>query len=205
MFERKKRNSARERLILAGIAEIEKNGVKDFSMRKVAESCSVSCATPYKHFKDKQAFIAEIIKYVNKIWYERQLEIKGKYPDDVKLLLTETSVEYIRFLLLNPHFRSIIMLKDENMTEDQVHEKSKISNFSMELINRYCAEIKMPEEVKIIKTFIIRSLIYGAALMIDNGEITYSEKNIGYIRKIIEREFNMDWKGDPTFDILWKM
>jgi len=205
MSEIKKKISAKERLILAGIDEIKKNGVKDFSMRKVAEGCLLSCATPYKHFKDKQDFISEIIKYVNNIWYERQLEIKEKCPGNTKLLLIETSVEYIRFLLLNPHFRSIIMLKDENMNEDQIREKSKLSSFSMELINRYCDEIKMPEEVKIIKTFIIRSLIYGAALMIDNGEITYSEKNMDYIRKIIEREFNTEWRTDPAFDILWKM
>ena len=202
MSERKKTVSSKERLILSGIAEIEENGIKDFSMRKVAKNCSVSCATPYKHFKDKQDFISAIIRYINRIWYERQLEIKSSFPDDPKTLLTETSVEYIRFLILNPHFRSIIMLKDENMSAEQAHEKSKLSSFAVRLIEQYCAESGIPDEVKKIKTFIVRSLIYGAALMIDNGEIDYSEKNMECIRRIIEREFDMDWKSDTAFEAL---
>ena len=32
-----------------------------------------------------------------------------------------------------------------------------------------------------IKTFIVRSIIYGAALMFDNGELEFSEENFQYI------------------------
>ena len=55
----------REVLILAGIDEINAHSVTDFSIRRVAEACGVSCAAPYKHFKDKREFIASIIEYVN--------------------------------------------------------------------------------------------------------------------------------------------
>ena len=44
----------RERLILAGIKVIEENGVSGFSIRRTAAECGVSCAAPYKHFKDKE-------------------------------------------------------------------------------------------------------------------------------------------------------
>ena len=65
----------REVLILAGISEINTHGVTDFSIRRVAEACNVSCAAPYKHFKDKREFIAAIIDYVNEQWRVRQQEV----------------------------------------------------------------------------------------------------------------------------------
>ena len=47
--------SIRERLIIAGIKEIELHGFNDFSLRRVAAACEVSCAAPYRHYKNKDA------------------------------------------------------------------------------------------------------------------------------------------------------
>ena len=65
----------REVLLLAGITEINTHGVTGFSIRRVATACGVSCAAPYKHFKDKKEFIASIIEFVNDEWRQRQEEI----------------------------------------------------------------------------------------------------------------------------------
>ena len=46
-----------ELLLLAGIEEIEKNGIQNLSMRKLAARCGISCAAPYKHFKDKEQML----------------------------------------------------------------------------------------------------------------------------------------------------
>ena len=47
----------REALILAGIHEINANGVASFSIRRVAEACGVSCAAPYKHFSESDTWL----------------------------------------------------------------------------------------------------------------------------------------------------
>ena len=62
----------REVLLMAGISEINTQGVTGFSIRRVATACGVSCAAPYKHFKDKKEFIAAIIEFVNEEWRQRQ-------------------------------------------------------------------------------------------------------------------------------------
>ena len=49
----------------------------------------------------------------------------------------------------------------------------------------------MPEDVMAYKLYIVRSLIYGAALMFDNGEMEYSEKNMAYVRQAVNREFDL--------------
>lgn len=181
----------RERLILAGIKVIEENGVSGFSIRRTAAECGVSCAAPYKHFRDKEDLMTAIILYIKDRWHERQLEILREYEGDVRRQLIEISLAYIRFLMDNPHFRSIIMIKDPAMLPEQVRLKSELSGIVQGLIERYCEETGMPEERRRVKTFIVRSLIYGAALMFDNGEIAYNEHNFGLIASAIYREFDL--------------
>jgi len=66
------------RLIKAGIYELNRYGVQNFSVRRIAGRCGVSCAAPYKHFKDKHKFIAAIIEYINDIWAGRQREVLAR-------------------------------------------------------------------------------------------------------------------------------
>ena len=74
----------REALILAGIHEINANGVASFSIRRVADACGVSCAAPYRHFESKRDFIAAIIDYVNDQWAQRQEEILAGAGDSLR-------------------------------------------------------------------------------------------------------------------------
>jgi AcrR family transcriptional regulator len=179
-------------LIEAGIRELNKYGVQNFSVRRIAESCGVSCAAPYKHFKDKQEFIAAIIEYINNIWEERQrgvLERSSALP--TRRVILEISMEYIRFLVENPYFRSILMLSSQDFSSEYVAWRSRRSRSSRELVDRYCREGGMPEKSKKIKTFIVRSLLFGAALMFDNGELEYNEENMKAVSEAIDREFDL--------------
>lgn len=181
----------REKLILAGIKVIEESGVSGFSIRRTAAECGVSCAAPYKHFKDKEDLMTAIIQYIKDRWNECQHEILREFPGDVRRQLIEISLAYIRFLMDNPHFRSIIMIKDPAMLPEQVRLKSGLSEGVSILIDRYCRETGMSDERRRVKTFVVRSLIYGAALMFDNGEIAYNETNFSLIASAIEREFDL--------------
>ena len=178
-------------LILAGIREIEAHGVRGFSLRRVAKNCNVSCAAPYKHFADLNDFFLAIIRYINQQWYRQQQRIIREWPDDPRRQLTEISVAYIAFLMDNPHVRSIIMLREDDISAELQHEKASLSRCTMECIRAYCDKVNMPHEVEVRKTFVIRSIIYGAALMFDNGELPYTEENRQHVRYLIDREFDL--------------
>ncbi len=185
-------HTLKEKLILAGIEEIQTAGINEFSLRRIAKKCEVSPAAPYKHFESKQDFIIAVIEYINKQWDEQlQRVVEKDGTDNYRKQLIEISIQYIRFLVENPHFRSIIMLKDDGLTPEQIRLKSKLSDGSKTVIDRYCRSVGMSDDRRIIKTFIVRSLIYGAALMMDNGELEYTEKNIQEIANTIEREFDL--------------
>jgi len=180
-----------DRLIQAGIEELNENGVQSFSVRRVAEKCGVSCAAPYKHFKDKQSFIAAIIESVNVMWEAQQLLVLKKYNSTTRKQILEISMEYIRFLVKNSYFRSIIMLKDDQFDNEYERLRGQLSRISKELVGKYCLEVNMPEKVARRKTYVVRSLIYGAALMFDNGELEYTDENMQAVSDTIDREFDL--------------
>lgn len=181
----------RDRLILAGIQELSAHGIQDFSVRRVATACGVSNAAPYKHFEDKNSFIAAIVSYVNKQWEDCIPEVIEAYPNDLQTQLTEISVRYVQFLVANSHFRSILMLKDPSFDLQFADLRHSLSATSQELVAHYCEQVGMPPEITAFKLYVVRSLIYGAALMFDNGEMTYCKENIDFVRQAIGREFTL--------------
>ena len=188
----------RERLIRTGLEELNSCGPQKFSVRRVAERCGVSCAAPYKHFKDKNDFLAAIITYANSLWAERQREVVRSCPDSTREQLVQISMAYIHFLVENPYFRSALMLKDEAFDNEHLHLRGDVSQLTRKLITRYCAEVGMPERVELVKTFIVRSLIYGAALMLDNGELPNTPDILEEVAQVIDREFDLPGTTSAT-------
>jgi AcrR family transcriptional regulator len=189
--KKSQQNNLHFQLILAGLEELNRYGLQNFSVRRIAAKCGVSCAAPYKHFADKHSFIASIIEYVNTKWNERQEIVLEKYPSPVRKQLLEISLEYIRFLVENSYFRAIIMAKDDAFDKIYGSLRGRLTMLSAELIGKYCEQVGMPPEVRTRKTFVVRSLIYGAALMFDNGELPYTPENMAHVAYSIDREFDL--------------
>lgn len=186
-----KRQSKREELIIAGIEEINRLGVANFSMRRAAEQAGVSCAAPSKHFGDKQGFLAAIIEYVNAQWHDEQMKILSECGSTTREQLVAFCIGYIKFLVEKPHFRSILTLKDDDFDNTYRIGRGKTTTLSLSLVDKYCDEVGMSEETRLRKLYIVRSLIYGASLMFDNKELPYNEHTLDIVRQSIDREFDL--------------
>jgi AcrR family transcriptional regulator len=187
-----KHPNLRDQLILAGIDELKQYGFQAFSVRRIATQCGVSCAAPYKHFEDKQGFFRAIIGYIEDRWSERQQAVLSRCEGGTtREKLLAVSLEYIRFLAENSQFRAIIMLRHEDFHEKYGAFMGKLSKTTFELVSAYCAEVHMSDEVRVRKTFVVRSIIYGAALMFDNGELPYTQENVEMVSYCIDREFDV--------------
>lgn len=181
----------REVLILAGIDEINANGMTGFSVRRIAEACGVSCAAPYKHFHDKREFIAAIIEYVNLQWQERQSRVLAVCGPDLREQLVRICVDYVRFLMEKPFYRSILMVKDPEFDQLYHSVRGKISDRSQELVDQYFAESTLDAQTLRRKTQLIRSLIFGTIFLLDSGELEYGETALENLRFSIDREFDL--------------
>ena len=185
------KNSKRQMLIDAGIEEINEHGITGFSIRRVAAKCNLSCATPAKHFGNKNGFIRAIIDYVNGLWAVQQAKILAEYEGSIRRQIVEESVAYVRFLVQNPHYRAILMLKDEEFDNTYHKRSGEHSSPTERLIDAYVEEAGLTKAERTKKVYVIRSLIFGAALMFDTGEIEYTEPMMDVVRECIDREFDL--------------
>ncbi len=181
----------REVLLLAGISEINAQGVTGFSVRRVAEACGVSCAAPYKHFKDKREFIAAIIEYVNEQWKHRQQEVLESCGESLREQIVTVSVEYVKFLMEKPFYRSILMLKDEGFDNIYHKKRGEMSSRSQQLEAEFFASSGMDEATQRRKLHYVRAMIFGTIFLFDTGELKYGETAIENLRMSIEREFDL--------------
>ena len=95
----------RDRLIRAGILELEEHGLRDFSLRRVAQVAEVSCAAPYRHFRDKEELILAIIAYTRESWELMAENITAAFPDKTEKRVTHLAVAALRFWLANGNLR----------------------------------------------------------------------------------------------------
>ena len=181
----------REVLLLAGISEINTQGVTGFSIRRVAAACGVSCAAPYKHFKDKREFIAAIIDYVNAEWHQRQGEILAASAPDLRQQMVDVCCGYIHFLMEKPYFRSILLLKDDEFDNIYHCPRGALSSRSQQMEQEIFAASGWTEEIFRRKLHIVRSLLFGTMFMLDTGELQYNDETMANFCYAINREFDL--------------
>lgn len=182
------KDTLRDRLLIAGTAEIAQHGIANFSLRRVAMSCNTSCASPYKHFKNKEDFIIEIVRYINRQWELLRDQVSALFEHDSQRQLVEICVAYIRFWVVNPNYRSILSAGEGILgMEDfpNVVESVSIEN----LIRRYCETLKNVDGEEIERRIVaVKAITYGVTTMLEHGELQNTPKTFEYIRQIFENE-----------------
>ena len=189
MAERSK--SLRDDLIQAGIDEINIHGANNFSFRRVANSCNVSTAAPYRHFKDKNEFISAIVDYVNNQWFAVQDEVIAACNDDPREQLVEIATSYIKFLMEHPHYRQILMLKNADFDNLFHRKRGEINSRTQQIMMKIKEKYNLSEEVWHRKALMVRSLLFGSVFMFDSGEFQFSEQSLNDLRFTINREFTI--------------
>ena len=185
------RKTIKERLILAGIDEIGNCGVANFSLRQVAVACNVSCATPYNYFKNKEGFVVEIIQYIKYQWSLLKGEINKLYKNDEKKLLIELCVFYIKFLVGNPNYRSIIMLDNIEVDDESYSDIESARNFIEIELEHYMKINNVSVRESRRKSFVIRAIVFEATLLLERGDLENTPENFDFIRYCIAKELSL--------------
>lgn len=162
----------KEKLLSAGIDEIANHGMKNFSLRRVAAACGASCAAPYKHFKNKDHFINEIIQYVEEKWAHLSAQISDVFANPQQKI-AELSVAYVRFKIGNPLFGKGSHNFDPILTKE---------------VEEYCFSNGVEASEKI---FVISALVTGTASLIENGKLENSAETFNMLRNKIADELSI--------------
>lgn len=175
------KESVKERLLLAGIHEIELHGFNDFSLRRVASACNLSCAAPYRHFKGKEELLEEILKYIDSRWDLMRQEVISAYENDIKKQLIEVAIQYVRFLIVTPSYFSIMFHKRKR--GEILSANKSIS----ELVYSYGESNGWKKEDSEAFLYSISALIYGTVVLL-RGKIMEPQEALDYFRRKIEQE-----------------
>ena len=190
MEESNLERSVRERLVIAGLDELHEHGLGDFSLRRVAISAQVSCAAPYRHFKDKNELIGAIVEYIASKWKLLCREIENAFSDDPKRLVTELGVSNLRFWLANGAFRTVLMT--EAQSNPLFAEKMKDFDSSIDLAaERYLTSLGADAQTVAERKYAIRALIYGTVLLVTQGRENNDERTILTVRRKLEEQLTV--------------
>lgn len=180
----------KKELIHNGLLLLNKEGIEGFSLRKVASMCGVSHNAPYKHFKDKDALINEIIKEVWKEFYIALLEVTEIYTNDPKLQIVEMGKAYVKFMVENPEYLKFMFLSDNAYPVKVVDNKfsdDKVSAFGVfkDSAERFFKEIKLDENLYMQKTLTLWSMVHGIAILIIKKSIEYKGDYLVLVESMI--------------------
>lgn len=162
----------KERLILSGLNELLHHGSSDFSLRRVAIGAEVSCAAPYRHFKDKDDLIHSIILYIlddYKLLADSIADIFGKGTREYVLELATATV---RFWIAGDNFPSFLATGELSAFDEPLSRA----------ICDYLCDDAMREE----KRRTVLALIYGYLTGIVSGALLQNEAIDSMQRAIIE-------------------
>ena len=180
--------AARERLIEAGIQELQEYGVQGFSLRRVAQSCDLSCAAPYKHFRDKQELLQAVADTLNRRWFERQSNALAQLGGDTGAQLRTICREYLRFLCDNPHFCALITQRDEDTGKWRLNRLFDQSSITKRLIVQYAKEHSMTEQEVYGRVYAIRALLYGSAMMNQHDDMRLTDAAFEALCSVIDSQ-----------------
>lgn len=182
----------KEKFLKAAVCELEEHGVADFSIRRVAKKCGVSCAAPYKHFESKNKLLAEVMRYIGKKWQEVLISTVEMHKDEpLREQIIAISMAYISFLCTYPEYRAVLCMSDMVFQPDRLLGDDNISPITGTLIEAYCDRFNIDEETRVRKYYVIRSLIFGGTKMINSGILPFDSKTLDMIRSNIVREFEI--------------
>ena len=177
-----------DRLLIAGTNEIGQHGVADFSLRRVAAACGMSCAAPYKHFKNKEEFIVEIIQYINRQWELLRNQILSLFEGDVERQIIEICLAYIRFWVANPNYRSVLTASEKALGKERANEKTKNSEDLEKLIRNFSEMRGIHPFATQQKLYKIKAILYGMTTMLESGELSNNTETFEMIRERIADE-----------------
>ena len=187
MEERAFEDGVRTRLILSGISELCCHGVRDFSLRRVALSAQVSCAAPYRHFKDKDELILEIIKYIFSKWQLLCREIENAYSHDPARLVVELAAANVAFWAANGNFRSVLTLEAGDEAASGARDEMRMFDAPIVSAIRALGASRGFSEEKIGSLeFFVTALMYGTVMLVISGKTEGTVNAINVMRSIIE-------------------
>ncbi len=171
-------NDLKTELVRQGLKIIDSEGIEGLSLRKVAKACGVSQTAPYRHFKNKDELVAEILLQALDAFNESLLAAVSKHPDSPRDQIKEMGIAYIHFFMENPQYLRLLFLSDMQLTSSETFcaasahlSKSHPFDTFSSAVQRY--KDSAPDETRDIHELLVYcwGLVHGVAVLASRKEI----------------------------------
>ena len=154
-------SNIRKRLIDAGLKELLEHGSADFSLRRVAQAAQVSCAAPYRHFKDKDELVRAVIAQIRENWILLAEEIGRIFPLGSPEHITELLVACVRFFVAGDNFAPFLIA-------------GEIAEFDEPIITSvecFARESALDDEARSALVAALLAEMYGTVTLVISGRL----------------------------------
>lgn len=165
----------RHQLIEAGIALINQDGLKQFSLRKVAAQCGVSHAAPYSHFKDVDQLLNAMGEHVTQ-QFTQQLQSSMEGYENSPGATMRLGRAYIQFFIDHPQYFqflfyvSPITVDVDRSTPDEYPPFALFRTATLQMLTR--ANIPKENQTQILLG--MWAMVHGISALLTNSGIQYN-------------------------------
>ena len=167
-------DSVKKRLVEAGLSELMEHGVADFSLRRVAIAAQVSCAAPYRHFKDKDELIRAVIAHIREDWTLLSAEIGSALEVGTKRHITELLTAGVRFWIAGGNFPSFLAIKELSSFDEPI----------VTAVGAFCDRASRPDREELKNSLL--TVFYGTVTLVVSGSAA-ADTAIAALRRECER------------------
>lgn len=165
----------RNQLIEAGIELINDDGLKGFSLRKVAAKCNVSHTAPYSHFKDIDGLIYAMGEHVTGQFMKKlHASINGR--EDSQEAISLLGQAYIDFFIDNPQYFQFLFYHSGLTIDLDGENPDDYPPFTLFRKTTYqiFRSRGLQEEEFSKRLIVLWSVVHGIASLITNNGVHYS-------------------------------
>jgi AcrR family transcriptional regulator len=102
----------RQALLDGAVRLIKEEGMREFSLRRLAKEAGVSHAAPYRHFENKEAILATLMLEGHKRLRATLLDARARCPGKAIDKLMAEGRAYLEFARKNPEYLSVMFSKE---------------------------------------------------------------------------------------------
>jgi AcrR family transcriptional regulator len=113
----------RQALLEGAVRLIKEEGMREFSLRRLAKEVGVSHAAPYRHFENKEAILATLMLEGHKRLRLGLLEARAGCPGKAIDKLLAQGRAYLEFARKNPEYLNVMFSKEGMAAAMSVGEK----------------------------------------------------------------------------------
>ena len=171
-------NDLKKELIEKGIELVKTEGIKSFSLRKVAAGCGVSHAAPYSHFQNKEELLNAMQDHITNE-FSNMLRDTIKAHDGRPDILEHLGRAYVVFFMDKPHYFSFLHTQsntciDLSFNDDNGENYAPFEIFKG-LVESLIAKTNYPREKYKDTIIALWAFIHGITSLATMNNVYYDE------------------------------